>query len=399
MGLVNNRCFYALFILLWGIYALHWNNMKFSIVESVSSLILGVNLLFSFVFFISCCYQYRFNSLFKMMTILMLVFSLYGLVSIVGGETIKFHNSGVTLKNGTYMIAFLRSFLPIFAFFFLTRKGVLNFSMVRISLIFFSLLFFFVYFRSVMLHSLVSDKKEFVNNVGYIFLSLLPGIYLIKKSFYQYIAWAILLAFIFSALKRGPIVISSFLLAIFLYQKFTDTPPRYKVYALLGIVVIIVICGYFIVDYYNSSALFRIRLEKTLAGNTSGRNVIINDLLELYNYHTSLFEYFFGLGADATVRFGLNYAHNDWVEILIDQGIFGVTLYLVFWFVAFRQVVFMKNKTCKYICLFIFVDLFLRTIFSMTYSMIQSVTCLLLGYAIAADEDSKELVGSRIYRQ
>lgn len=390
MGYVYKRWFYALFILLWGIYALHWNNMKIPIVEGISSIILGANLLFSFMCYISCCYQYKFNSLFKMMTILMLVFSLYGLISIVGGETIKFHNSGVTLKNGTYMIAFLRSFLPIFAFYFLAKKGVLNFSIVRISLLFFALLFFFVYFRSVMLHSLVSDKKEFVNNVGYIFLSLLPGIYLIKKSIYQYIVWAILLVFIFSALKRGPILISCFLLAIFLHQKFKDTPPRYKIYTLLGILVIVIICSYFIVDYYNSSALFRIRLEKTLAGNSSGRNVIIYNLLELYNYHTTILEYFFGLGADATVRFGLNYAHNDWVEILIDQGIFGVSLYLIFWIVSFRHVFFMRNKKCQYICLFIFIDLFLRTIFSMTYSMIQSVTCMLLGYAIAVDEYTNE---------
>ena len=47
----------------------------------------------------------------------------------------------------------------------------------------------------------------------------------------------------------------------------------------------------------------------------------------------------------------------------------------------------MKDKVSKYVYSFIMLDLFLRTIFSMTYSMIPTATCLMLGYVIARDEE------------
>ena len=50
----------------------------------------------------------------------------------------------------------------------------------------------------------------------------------------------------------------------------------------------------------------------------------------------------------------------------------------------------MKDKTSKYVYSFIMLDLFLRTIFSMTYSMIPTVTAMMLGYTIARDEEYRE---------
>ena len=194
----------------------------------------------------------------------------------------------------------------------------------------------------------------------------------------------------FFALKRGPILISSLLLVIFLFNKIKNASSQNKIYTIIGVAIIIGFAFVMLSDYYSSSDLFRTRVAKTLAGNTSKRNVIVEQLLDVFNYDTSLFNYIFGLGADATLKYGINYAHNDWVEILVDQGVFGVFLYLIFWFSAFRHLFFMKDKTSKYVYSFIMLDLFLRTIFSMTYSMIPTVTAMMLGYTIARDEEYRE---------
>lgn len=390
--MVNQRHFFLLwtYSLLWAIYAIHWNNMKIPVVDMISSAILGINLFVSFCVFILSYAKFRINLMLKVTTLLMLVFVIYGLVSVVEGDTIKFHNSGVTLKNGTYMVAFLRSFLPIFVFYYFTKANVLNSFRVRIIIGVYAILFLFIYFRSIALHSLVSEKIEFVNNVGYVILALVPSVFFVKKTMWQYLYWAFLLGLIFSAFKRGPIIIGSLLFLAFIYAKIRNTEQKYKIYTILFSLLVLCICGYLLVDYYNSSDLFRIRVEKTLAGNSSGRNVIVVNLLDLFNYKTSMVEYFWGLGADATVKYGLNYAHNDWVEILVDQGVFGVSLYFLFWFVAFRHLFFMKDKTSKYVYGFIMIDLFLRTIFSMTYSMIPTVTSMMLGYAMARDEEYRE---------
>ena len=379
-----------IYVFLWGIYALHWNDMSLPLVEALSNVVLGFCLLMSFLCFLHCCSEYKLSAFLKVSIVLMIVFSIYGIVSIVSGEVLKIKDSGAIIKNGTYIIAFLRSFLPIFAFFYFSKRNVLNSQQLKFFMLFFLVLTVFIYIRSVSLHSLISSKKEFVNNIGYDFLSLVPFVFYLRKTTFQYLYWGVLLCFMFFALKRGPILISSLLLVIFLFNKIKNASSQNKIYTIIGVAIIIGFAFVMLSDYYSSSDLFRTRVAKTLAGNTSKRNVIVEQLLDVFNYDTSLFNYIFGLGADATLKYGINYAHNDWVEILVDQGVFGVFLYLIFWFSAFRHLFFMKDKTSKYVYSFIMLDLFLRTIFSMTYSMIPTVTAMMLGYTIARDEEYRE---------
>ncbi len=385
--MIQSYKFLFFFVGLWAIYTLHWNDMKISIVDAVANIALGVSLLCSFYCLVICCAKYNLNAVFKTSILLMSTFSVYGLISILEGEVLVIKFTGSIIKNGTYLVAVLRSFLPIFVFYLLTKQQVLSQRLLYGIVLFFLILTIYIYFRSITLHHLISNDKDFVNNIGYDFLSFLPFAFYIRRTFFQYVYWCILLSFMFFALKRGPIVISIFLFLIFLFIKIKDTAAQNKLLSILLVCFILCVAFYFLSDFYSTNDLFRIRVTRTLAGNSSGRDRIVAYFIDLFNHHTSLLEYLFGLGADATIKYGINYAHNDWVEILVDQGIFGVSLYFVFWFVVFRHLYFMKDKVSKYVYSFIMLDLFLRTIFSMTYSMIPTATCLMLGYVIARDEE------------
>ena len=46
----------------------------------------------------------------------------------------------------------------------------------------------------------------------------------------------------------------------------------------------------------------------------------------------------FGEGANASVRITGNYAHNDWLEILTNQGIFGIIIYSIYWLKYYKSI-------------------------------------------------------------
>ena len=82
-------------------------------------------------------------------------------------------------------------------------------------------------------------------------------------------------------------------------------------------------------------------------------------------------EQLFGGGANHTLIVTDNYAHNDWLEILINQGILGILVYLFYWFKFWQEQRFCRNikklnlaRTSLTICI---LASFLMTIFSMSY--------------------------------
>ena len=79
------------------------------------------------------------------------------------------------------------------------------------------------------------------------------------------------------------------------------------------------------------------RLEAMLEGDSSGRDEIYSSYYRYIVSETNLFYLLFGHGADSTVKvFGL-YAHNDWLEIGMNQGLFGLVLYFSYYIQLIKQ--------------------------------------------------------------
>ena len=97
-----------------------------------------------------------------------------------------------------------------------------------------------------------------------------------------------------------------------------------KTVFILGAIVVVslVVYNWFITNDYMMH-----RLEQTLEGNSSGRDVIYTTAWHAWFDCNNLGHYLFGFGYLGTICHPLMHgymAHNDWLEILVDYGLVGV---------------------------------------------------------------------------
>ena len=97
-------------------------------------------------------------------------------------------------------------------------------------------------------------------------------------------------------------------------------------------------------------------------------------------------------GANYTLTVSNNYAHNDWIEILVNQGILGIFVFFMYWKSFFRTA-FRTNldKTCSIVIKMIFIGYFAKTMFSMSYTDYNIMVNLCLGYCISRIDTTKSL--------
>ena len=158
--------------------------------------------------------------------------------------------------------------------------------------------------------------------------------------------------------------------------------------AVVGIIVSMFIAlgivYYIYQSMMDSSAYFQARVEDTLEGDSSGRDNIYAFFFEYYMEETTTEQQLVGLGANATLDIFGQYAHNDWLEIAINQGLLGLIIFLVFWLVFFA-VCLRKHPDSRIrttLCM-LFAIFFLKSFFSMSYRSFTLYSNIVLGYCIA----------------
>ena len=106
-----------------------------------------------------------------------------------------------------------------------------------------------------------------------------------------------------------------------------------------------------------------------LDGDTSGRDSLYDDFWEYFLYRATPLQQLLGGRANYTLTVSNNYAHNDWIEILVNQGILGIFVFFMYWKSFFRTA-FRTNldKTCSIVIKMIFIGYFAKTMFSMSYT-------------------------------
>lgn len=374
-----------LYLLLWVIYALHWTGAQIPAVEAISNYVLGLNLLISIWFFLIANYRYRLPSFFKTTNVLLILFCIYGIYYIIYGP--QQYLFGMPVKRGSYLLAVLRSLLPIYTFFVFTKKGYLTESTIRFWSLIFLLEFVFVFFNSLQLRALVSSETDFVNNTGYLFAVALPCVFFWKKyPLLQFAYLCICFLFILLCLKRGAMLTGFCVIWLFFYYKFKNTKRNLKIFMILFIVCSVFV-GYTVIeDRVQESELFQERIQSTLEGNSSQRDILAQDFINHYLNKSDFSQQLFGHGADATLSISYNYAHNDWLEILICQGFLGFVCYLSFWITFLRSWVKSNRGISREIIGSYFMIYSIRTLISMSYAMILSVASMSIGYALAVDQ-------------
>ena len=176
------------------------------------------------------------------------------------------------------------------------------------------------------------DVKETTNNMGYLFVALMPTVALFKNKIrIQYVILIFCMAFIMMGMKRGAIIIGAVSLIYFLYfnYRYNKNVSKIKV---VGFSLLIIVAAFFITEYMiDSSDYFESRIEQTKNGSSSGRDKIYEHFWNHFKNELDSSKFLLGNGANATLGIGINYAHNDWLEIAINQGVLGLVIYFIYW--------------------------------------------------------------------
>jgi len=361
---------------------------------TIATLIVLVLVAISFFYTIYALYKYKMPSYMKGLTLLVAMFTVYGVGLMLSGRVI-ITSWGVTTSNYNYLKNIYVSLLPIFPFYVFTRQRKLNVDMIRFWSLLFILLTILSFFSTKQLFVSEYGKVEFTNNLGYTFLSIIPLLVFWRRNrTVQFLGLAVIMIFILLCFKRGAIIIGTLSILIFLFQTTKESSQRQKLWTIILSIIVLVIGVFFIQNLIETSDYFNRRIEDTLEGK-SGRDELFGVFWNHFINESNPFIFIFGNGANATLTISDNYAHNDWLELAINQGILGVVFYLVYWIMFYKS--WRRSSFNKEIHLAIGLSLliyFMKTLFSMSYGGMTLYSNICIGYCMAIlshEENTKQI--------
>ncbi len=374
-----------IYIFLWCLYGLR--GTLYPTGSILARFLLVVLLLFSLYCVIVATSQIKMPSLLKMVLCLIIVFSVYGFVNILYGNGAENKVPSYYYLRGIYC-----SFLPLIVFYMFSKQGSLTENMLQKWLFVFLMIGITQFYRTQRLNlealaERESNMEEATNNAGYIMLSIIPLIPLFhKRPLMQYSILSVCMVYVLLGMKRGAIIIGALCTTWFFFITLKSNRLSTKQVLRVVLTIIVVVAAVFFIQYMlQNSDYFNYRLEKTMEGDSSGRDALFSTYYNFFLNQSNLLRIAFGNGADATLRKFGEFAHNDWLEIAINNGVFVLLLYAVYWVVLFRTIrkSRKRNPTAHIILGLFFIVYFMKTIFSMSYNDVTIFSCAALGYALA----------------
>lgn len=354
------------------------------IARLIQTLFIAVSLFYA----IKANVSYKVPILFKALNLLIALLTAYGVIFLFGGGG-TYH--GLYVTGTYYLFGIFTSLLPVYAFFVFAKEGLLEDASSKVCFFVFFVLAVITYYQTQSnqlryIQELGSAYDEVTNNAGYAFVGLLPAIVLFcEKPMKQYLLLVFCGLFIIASMKRGAILAFVLVLSWFL-TKSVKTAKRMK-WFYITITVAVVAAGFYFVNYMiDNSVYFNARINDTLEGNDSGRTELLTSSLKYFWEETSLSRFVFGHGANGTVvKFG-QYAHNDWLEIAINQGLLGLIIYFIYWLNYYKTWRGVKWDQERFICMgMLFIIYFSETFFTMSYAGVSRCSAMMLGYCLAGE--------------
>ena len=349
-----------------------------------------VLILMSLYYTIYANVHYKLPVYFKALNVLLIMFTIYGFILIAKGEHLYVMVNMREVANTRYLKVIYKSLLPIYAFYVFARKKLLTERTMKFIFFVFLALAIRSFFKTeqALLRKAAeegSSAEEFTNNVAYTFVGLLPALVLFhKKPIIQYLCLTICGYFIIMGMKRGAIIAAGVCLVWFLASNMKKAPKRGRWIIVVVSMVVITIGVYYIQYMMDSNAYFRYRIAQTEAGESSGRDELYVTFYNHFIHETNPFRLMFGNGANATLKIGMNFAHNDWLEIAINQGLLGLLVYFVYWIDFFFTWKKTKKQPQSFMAVgMLLIILFLTTLFSMSYENVSRCSAMVLGYYLA----------------
>lgn len=337
--------------------------------------------------------EYRYcnsnNKLLRATSYLLALYFAYGFAFIISGTVYQYGNGGTTSSYG-YLQSSLNSLLPIFLFYHYTKRGYLS----EKRIMYYGLLFLASYILDYSFNTqqmiayyaeLGSNRVEFTNNSSYQFLLLFPFLYFYKSKWIQAGFALSILYFLLIGMKRGAIIIGVLCMLIYLahnWQKIKHT--KNVLLYIVGTILILSLFISFMTKELSGSEYFLERVQQTLEGDSSGRDIIYSAIWHTVWDSGNLFYLIFGRGANATVEVtGGWFAHQDWLETLCDTGLIGILILLSFYLAIYKECIRAKRMGLDSIYQPFFLMLVIcvfKSFFSMSIQDMQVCQTMILGY-------------------
>ena len=261
--------------------------------------------------------------------------------------------------------------LSYFPFYYYTKHGYIDTSNIRG----FVILLFFTSILNLLHGNFVQTQESMeehnVLNQAYLLVQLIPLFFIYCRGKQLFLLVAISGLLILWGSKRGAILclLVDFLVFFIYIMKEASWTKRYRGLVLILIFAFVSISAYYVLgnDFLQERLLATGSDEDKSGGVRSGRYLM---LYSVFFHLSDIKEVIFGHGFAQTVTYGEGLAHQDWVELLIDNGLVGFILYIILIYLCLKDLYKCKNlpKSVKYALICSVLNWCLIATYSMVYT-------------------------------
>jgi len=321
---------------------------------------------------------------FKGLNVLVGVLALYGLYQAFWGGII--YEGSEEIPPSSFFVNSLLGLTPLYVCYYYSYKGEITEQKLKI----FVVLFIFVFIQSYYAYQERTLERlskygytDIVNSVSYLFVGLIPALFLFEKQkIIQAILAVVILFFIAIGMKRGAVLVGVLGLLYVYRDIFKRTNSTIGKISVFSIVIVMIWAAYsYVESELMTNAFFVSRLDDTLQGDSSGRDWIYSMTISKWS-DMNLFQQIFGGGGYYSAVLLNIKGHNDWIELLLDCGLIGVSAYIYFYVASIKSL--KKTTKSNYKSMFIssIAILLMKSFFSMGYESIELWFGIWMGFAL-----------------
>lgn len=379
-----------LYLMVWVVYYLQ--GLLYEEGTMVSQLMLGLNLGLSIFFAVKVYLRKDLPLYFKGLGALLLMFTIYGALIIAEGRSFYVEMSNTIVEPSRYLQGIYISLLPLFPMYWFARNGLFPERKMRIWTILLLLSSTAIYIKmglDAVTKMNVLDVSEVTNNGGYAILYMFPALYLLTKNkIVQYGMLAYIIILVVLSMKRGALLCCGICTIFYLIQSFKSASRKYRVLLLVAISVFALISIVVLMAVLKDNMYLMKRIEATMDGESSNRDNLYTQMLN-YLVSQDIFHMLVGNGANSSLRISENYAHNDWLEIALNQGLLGISIYVFYFICFYRTAKAAAEKKIRNALYAMLIMIIVPTFFSMSYNAMNFVLASFLGYSLACSQSDK----------
>lgn len=381
----------TIYTLVFSIYTIAFAlQLNVSIIRISYALYFALSIWFIAQLFTSSKQQGTFFNSINLFTALIIV---YGLLLVLTGTT----GWQREIDSSGYLKSHIPSVIPLYVFYYFGKQGKITTQWFSVMLLVFFLDAFllFTYNQAQSLEAIQNAEEGFTNNAGYIWASLLPVVaFMYKRKLLQFVGIGIIAIFVVACFKRGAILIATIMILYFVLQRMKKGRITIKIVIVLFTIILIAFLFNYFEKLLETSDYLNLRLERTLEGDTSGREDIYAFFGKYFFSSENGLNIIWGNGAFSTVRiYGIE-AHNDWLEYAIDMGMIGMICYIVYWLRVIKNYLYSRSRLQEEVVIamgMVVILNLLRTIFSMSFSDMSFFSAIVMGYTMSLADKEKQI--------